>query len=98
MKLGVYSIKRIIFEGEAVSVNCRTTSGEITILDNHRPLISSLVPGVIKVTGTDGNRLEIGASSGFIEVQTRNLVKFLVEEKDIKGRNINGKDTRLSIK
>ena len=31
MKIGVYSLQKVLFEGDAKSVNCPTTSGEITI-------------------------------------------------------------------
>jgi F0F1-type ATP synthase epsilon subunit len=80
MKLGIYSLRNILFQGEVVSINCRTESGEITILDHHRPLISILNKGTVKVT--DGQKKEhyIPVGSGFLEVKSSNEVKFLVEE------------------
>ena len=80
MKLGIYSLRNVLFQGEAVSINCRTESGEITILDHHRPLISILNEGTVKIT--DGHKKEhyIPVRSGFLEVKSSNEVKFLVEE------------------
>ncbi len=80
MKLGVYSIKSILFQGEAVSINCNTESGEITILDHHNPLISMLGNGVLKITNKDGKDNYIPVRSGFLEVSSSNEVRFLVEE------------------
>ncbi len=79
MKLSIYSLKKILYDGEAVSVNCKTKSGEITILDLHRPLLSALVPGVIKIV--DGNKKEeyINTSSGFVEIKN-NIGRILVDE------------------
>lgn len=80
MQLGIYSLEKVLYHGDAVEVNCRTRSGEITILDHHAPLISMLAPGVVKVI--DGNRKEhyVPVASGFLEVNSRNEAKLLVEE------------------
>jgi F-type H+-transporting ATPase subunit epsilon len=80
MKLGVYSLKNVLFQGNVVSINCRTESGEITILNHHRPLISILDKGVVKITDVDGKEHYIPVNSGFLEVRASNEVKFLVEE------------------
>jgi F-type H+-transporting ATPase subunit epsilon len=80
MNLNVYSLQKVLFRGEATAVNCPTTSGEITILDHHRPLISILKSGVMKITQTDGKDTYIPVRSGFLEVRSGNEAKFLVEE------------------
>jgi F-type H+-transporting ATPase subunit epsilon len=80
MKLGVYSLKKILFQGDAKSVNCNTRSGEITVLDHHEPLISILEKGTITIV--DGNQQEvfIPVSSGFLEVDSGSQMRILVEE------------------
>lgn len=80
MRLQVYSLKNNIFDGEAASINCKTASGEITILDQHRPLISILKPGVMKIVDKTGKEAYINVSSGFLEVRSGNVARFLVEE------------------
>jgi len=85
MNLGVYSLQKVLFEGDAREINCRTKSGEITILDHHEPLISILDKGVIKIVDNNQKAMYINASSGFLEVNSRNQAKLLVEEANANG-------------
>lgn len=87
MKLSVYSLKKILFQGEAKAVNCKTSNGEITILDNHRPLISSLREGIIKVIDKNEKEYYIPVSSGFLEIGG-GLARFIVEEETTKTQNV----------
>lgn len=80
MTLGVYSLEKVLFQGEASEVNCNTKMGEITILDKHEPLISVLAPGTIKVVDENKKEWYIPVSSGFLEVRADSKVRFLVEE------------------
>ena len=80
MYLGIYSLEKVLFRGEASSVNCNTESGEITILDHHRPLISLLAKGVVKVIDAERKEHYIPVHSGFVEVRKGNEAKMLVEE------------------
>lgn len=79
MQLGVYSLEKVLYHGEAVSVNCQTMAGEITILDHHRPLISILKQGVMKILDKDQKESYINVSSGFLNVRSGNEVKILIE-------------------
>lgn len=80
MKLGVYSLQKVLFQGEASSVTCNTRSGEITILDHHEPLISMLEKGTIKVIDENKKEHYIPVKSGFLEVRDNNQAKILIEE------------------
>jgi F0F1-type ATP synthase epsilon subunit len=79
MKLSVYSLKNILFQGEAKLLNCQTVTGEITILDNHETLITVLSAGVIKVIDANNNEQFFEISSGFLEVKSNNEVRCIVE-------------------
>ena len=79
MKVGVYSLEKVLFQGDAVSVNCNTKIGEITILENHEPLISVLEKGTMKIIDQENKEWYIPVSSGFLEIKN-NEGKFLVEE------------------
>lgn len=81
MKLGIYSLKKVLFEGEARSINCKTAAGEITVLDNHRPFISILKEGIVKIIDKNGKEYYTSVSSGFLEVRL-NDAKLIVEEKE----------------
>jgi F-type H+-transporting ATPase subunit epsilon len=80
MKLGIYSLKKVLFQGDAKSVNCNTRMGEITILDNHEPLISILEKGTMTIVDVAGEKHYIPVNSGFLEVDSGSHAKILVEE------------------
>lgn len=80
MKLAIYSLKKILFQGEAESVNVRTAVGEITVLNNHRPFISMLTTGTIKIIDSGKKSHYIPVSAGFLEVRTDNHIRVIVEE------------------
>ena len=77
MKLNIISLKGLEFDGEISSLNLKTTSGEITVLDNHRPLITQLVKGQAVVMKEDGGRLNFNIKSGFLEVSDANRATIL---------------------
>jgi F-type H+-transporting ATPase subunit epsilon len=80
MHIGVYSLQKVLYRGEAESVNCQTTTGEITILNHHRPLISVLKEGVMKIVDQEKKEHYIPVASGFLEIRSGDEAKFLVEE------------------
>lgn len=83
MKLSIYSLKNILFQGKASLLNCKTAIGEITVLDNHEPLITVLEAGVIKIVDETKKEKYFEIESGFLEVKPGNEVRCIVEEKII---------------
>ncbi|MEK7187970.1 MAG: F0F1 ATP synthase subunit epsilon [Patescibacteria group bacterium] len=80
MKVGVYSLKSALFDGEAISVNCKTANGEITVLNHHRPLVTLLEKGTITIIDNQNKEHFIPVSSGFLEITAENKVKLIIEE------------------
>lgn len=80
MKLAVFSLRKILFQGDALSINAKTASGEITILDHHKPLISVLTKGVLKIVDNGHKEHYIPVGSGFVEVNSANQTRLLVDE------------------
>jgi F-type H+-transporting ATPase subunit epsilon len=78
MKLRVYSLKEVLFEGEAKALNLKTEIGEITILDHHRPLITVLKEGPVKITLVGGEEKFLKSAGGFLEVKPGNEVSVLI--------------------
>ncbi len=78
MLISIYSLKKVLYEGEAESLNCKTMDGEITILDHHRPLISILQQGIIKILDEEKREHYIPVENGFLEVSSGNRVKLIV--------------------
>ena len=66
-KLNIVSSAGTLFQGEAESVSVNTTSGYITVLAHHVPLISTLAPGIITVKNEEGEK-EFKVKSGVIDV------------------------------
>ena len=80
MTLGVYSLQKVLFQGDVSSVTCMTTTGEITILDHHRPLITILVKGLMRIVDRAGKEHYIRVESGFLEIRSGNEAKILIDE------------------
>jgi F0F1-type ATP synthase epsilon subunit len=76
----VYSLKKILFQGNARLLNCKTVAGEITVLDNHETLITVLSAGVVKVVDEKNSEHFFEIKSGFLEVKEDNEVRCIVEE------------------
>ena len=80
MKLGIYSLKKVLYQGQALSLNCKTLAGEITVLDDHRPLLSMLQRGALKIIDNNKKEQYIPIRSGFLEVRSNSEIRAIVEE------------------
>ena len=80
MHLSIYSLQKTLYEGTALSVNCKTQMGEITVLDHHHPMVSVLSEGVMKVVDLEHKEHYIPARGGFLEVQAGNKARLIIEE------------------
>ncbi len=80
MNVSIRSLQKgILFEGEAISVNAKTTVGEITVLDHHRPIVSVLKKGALVVGDTAGKKAEFSTQSGFLEMNGANTLTALID-------------------
>jgi len=77
MKVSVYSIEETLFEGEAEKVIAKTPLGEITVLENHLPIVSSIVGPILKIFDKGEVAKIIDISSGFLEVRPESEVVIL---------------------
>lgn len=68
IKFEIVTPERVVLKEEITQVSVPTKQGEITVLPNHIPLVSSLQPGVIEIVKKDGARDIMSVSGGFIEV------------------------------
>jgi len=80
MKLSVYSLKNILFQGQAQVLNCKTVTGEITVLDNHETLITVLSAGTMRIVDKDGKEHYFAVTTGFLEVKAGNEARCIVEQ------------------
>ncbi|MEW6638227.1 MAG: ATP synthase F1 subunit epsilon [Actinomycetota bacterium] len=68
-----------VFDGEARMVVARIADGEIGVLADHMPLVSTVEVGAVRITGDGDERRVFATSDGFFKV-SENLVQLLVEE------------------
>lgn len=78
MKINIYSLRGVDYSGEIKSLNVKTLAGEITILDHHRPLVSVLKAGELKLVDTLNKSQNIPIKGGFLEVRPENIVNISV--------------------
>ena len=60
--------ERNLYRADVTQVTLPTADGEITVLANHIPLVSLLVPGVVHIVPKDGDERSLAVAGGFIEV------------------------------
>lgn len=88
IKFKIATPERVVYEEEINQITLPTKMGEITILPNHIPLVSSLMPGEILIK-KGKEEIPLAVSGGFVEFHNNNLVILAdtaerVEEIDIK--------------
>ncbi|HLD27699.1 MAG TPA: ATP synthase F1 subunit epsilon [Patescibacteria group bacterium] len=66
IKFKIATPEKIVYEDEIDQVTLPTRLGEITVLPNHIPIVSSLVPGEILIK-KDGLEVPLATSGGFVE-------------------------------
>ena len=74
IKFEIVTPERVVLKEDVVQVSVPTKTGEITVLPNHIPLISSLQAGVIYIKKIGGQEDVMSVSGGFIEVLKNKVV------------------------
>jgi F-type H+-transporting ATPase subunit epsilon len=69
LSVALVSPERILYQGEADMVVCRTTDGEIAFLAGHAPFLGALAIGRVKVVPADGPPVRAAVHGGFVEVR-----------------------------
>ncbi len=74
IKFEIVTPERTVLKEKIVQLSVPTKQGEITILPNHIPLISTLMAGVLEIVKEDGKSEVMSVSGGFIEVMKDKIV------------------------
>ena len=82
LQVELVAADRLVWSGEASMVIARTTEGDVGILPNHAPLLSSIIEGVVDVQTTDGETWIAAVDAGFISVAD-NRVSILSERAEM---------------
>lgn len=74
IKFEIVTPEQVVLKELVVRATIPTTSGEVTILPDHIPLVSVLKPGIIEIE-KDNKEIELMVvSSGFLEVQSGKII------------------------
>jgi len=83
IQLKIVTADSVIYESDDISyVNLPTGVGEITVLPDHIPLVSTIITGQIKV-GKGKEVFGLAVSSGILEVQRGSRVVILAERSEM---------------
>ena len=82
LQVELVAVERKIWSGEATMVIARTTEGDVGILPNHAPLLSSIIEGVVDVQTAEGETWIAAVDAGFLSVAD-NRVSILAERAEM---------------
>jgi F-type H+-transporting ATPase subunit epsilon len=82
MQVELVAADRLVWSGEATMVIARTTEGDVGILPNHAPMLSTMVHGIVDVTTTDNETWIAAVDSGFLSV-ANNRISILSEHAEM---------------
>jgi len=72
MQFDLVSPERLLASVEASQVQIPGAEGDMTVMADHMPLITTLRPGLLKVSGPDGDK-EYVVSGGFAEINSESI-------------------------
>jgi F-type H+-transporting ATPase subunit epsilon len=72
MILNILTPETKVFTGEVDSVQLSGTNGKFEILNNHAPMIASIVEGTVRIKSAAGKQ-EFKVKSGIVEVLKNNV-------------------------
>ena len=88
MYLEIVSPERTLFNGDVESVLVPGTDGSFQMLDNHAPIVSTLIKGTVKIIGeisvskdlsdvffnVGSNETHLSISSGVVEMKENKII------------------------
>src|SRR3954462_704883 len=82
MQVELVAADRLLWAGGAKMVIARTTEGDVGILPNHAPMLSTMVHGIVDVTTTDNETWIAAVDAGFLSV-ANNRISILSEHAEM---------------
>lgn len=79
LKFTIITPEKKVYENEIFQVTIPTTSGEITILPNHIPMVSVLAVGELRIVDKGGSH-PYAVAGGFLEIQGENKIIILADK------------------
>lgn len=66
--LSVVTPEREIFAAQVEAAQMPGMEGSFGVLANHAPLVAALIPGLVRITDSDGRELRLFIGGGFFQV------------------------------
>ncbi len=86
--LDVVSAEKALFSGLAESVQITGSEGELGIFAGHTPLLTTVIPGMIRIVKQHGEEEIIYLSGGMLEVQPSAVT--VLADTAIRGEDLDG--------
>ena len=80
--LNVFAAEKPFYEGDCVSLVLPTTGGQYGIQAMHNNMIAAIVPGMLKITTPNGDKIIAAVSEGLVKVEN-NHVLLLVDTAEL---------------
>ncbi|MEH3033432.1 MAG: F0F1 ATP synthase subunit epsilon [Aeromicrobium erythreum] len=68
LQVEVVAADRVVWSGAARQLSARTSEGDLGVLPGHAPLLSVLVPSVVRIEAAEGDTVVAAVEEGFISV------------------------------
>src|SRR3989339_208769 len=78
LKFKIATPEKIVYENEIKQVSIPTLTGEITILPKHRPLVTIVQAGEMRLVDNNGEQV-MAIAGGFVEVKANGEVTVLAD-------------------
>lgn len=96
LKCSIVSAEESLFTGTAKRVVAHGSMGDLGILPNHAPLLTSLLPGPVRVVKEDDSEEIFYISGGFLEVQPTEVV--ILADTGIRAEDLDEAAARAAVK
>lgn len=74
MLLEIITPEKKVFQGEVNSVQLPGTNGKFEVLNNHAPIISTLIKGDVRVIDSNNKTELFEINGGVIEMQNNKII------------------------
>jgi len=90
LNVDLVAADRNIWSGDARAVSAPAADGEIGILVNHSPLLSVLGEGTVRITGTNGEKIAVRVTGGFLSVDSNQVMLVVDDAEVLDGTGVSG--------